>query len=230
MVAGLIRPRQRYADPTNRYTASFGSPWRRTTAAAIDWGLCLVAYLLVSIPLGAVQALGAISQREGDLSGLPGHVLVIATQVLTAAPAVVYFGLLLPTSHTLGMRARGLRVVAVHTGRAPPYAAAFVRGATATAMAAAVYAVFLVTTSFDRPEHLDSASRIALHAAYIVASAAGLSALAMILTPTHRSGLDRLFGTAVLDEVEAVAPVMGPWGPLDAFDLSNERLAARRHS
>jgi hypothetical protein len=26
--------------------------WRRATAAVIDWTLCLLAYLIVSIPLG----------------------------------------------------------------------------------------------------------------------------------------------------------------------------------
>jgi RDD family len=215
-------------DPTNGYTARFATPWRRATAAAIDWTLCLVAFLVISIPLGTIQAVGAVSWREGDVSGLPGHVLFIAAQVLTAAPAIAYFTVLLPTSQTLGMRARGLHTVYTRTGRAPFYVASFVRGVTATLFAAAVYAVFLVSTSFDSPRHIDSTSRLALHVAYVLASVAGLSALVMSLTPTHRSAADRLFGTVTLDELEAVNPVMGPWGPLDAFDLSNARLATRR--
>jgi hypothetical protein len=227
-VVDLIWPRRRYEDPTNRYTARFGTPWRRATAAVIDWTLCLVAFLLISIPLGAIQALGAVSWSEGDVSGLPGHVLFIAAQVLTAAPAIAYFTILLPTSQTLGMRARGLHAVSTRTGRAPSYVASFARGVTATVFAAAVYVVFLVSTSFDSPRHIDSTSRLALHVAYVLASVAGLSALVMSVTPTHRSISDRLFGTVVLDELEAVNPVMGPWGPLDAFDLSNARLAARR--
>jgi hypothetical protein len=42
----------------------------------------------------------------------------------------------------------------------------------------------------------------------------------MLITPERRSLVDRVFGTAVLDELEATAPRMGPWGPLDAFDTS----------
>jgi len=77
------------------------------------------------------------------------------------------------------------------------------------------------STSFDKPTHLDSTSTHVLDASYVLAAAAGVSALIMIVTPTHRSLLDRLFATAVLDELEAVAPQMGPWGAIDSFDLSN---------
>jgi hypothetical protein len=223
----LTRRRSRYADPTGRYTAAFGSPWRRATAAAIDWGLCLVAYLVVSIPLGAVQALGATSREEGDLGGVPGHVLVIAMQLLTAAPAAAYFAVLLPTSHTLGMRARELRMVSLRTGRAPWYLASVIRGVLATTVAVGLYLLVFYWTSFDRPDQLDAASRYALDVSYVLGVAAGLSALTMIVTPTHRNALDRLFGTAVLARLEAVSPVPGPWGPLDSFDLTNERLAGR---
>ncbi|HET8872452.1 MAG TPA: hypothetical protein VFM83_02090, partial [Gaiellaceae bacterium] len=91
---------------------------------------------------------------------------------------------------------------------------------------AAVYVVIQWSTSFDKPSHLDSTSTYVLNASYVVAGAAFLSALTMIVTPTHRSLVDRLFGTAVLDDLEAVAPHMGPWGPVDAFDLSNRRGTA----
>jgi hypothetical protein len=56
--------RPRYADPEQRYTAGFGSPGRRAAAAAIDWTICVVAYLIVSIPLGGIEALGAVSWRD----------------------------------------------------------------------------------------------------------------------------------------------------------------------
>ena len=223
----VSRARQRYADPTNRYLAGFASPWRRAAAAAIDWGLCYVGFLLVSIPLGTVQALGAISREEGDLAGHPGHVLVVAMQVLTVAPAIAYFALLLPTSQTFGMRMREIRTVSMRTGRGASYTAAIIRGTTATVMAAAFYAVFMFSTSFEKPRHLDSASTYTLDAAYVLVGAGCISALLMIVTPTHRSVLDRLFGAAVLDELEAVAPRMGPWGTLDVFDTSNRRVSAR---
>lgn len=192
----------------------------------IDWALCYVAFLLVSIPLGMVQALAAVSWAEGDLGGLPGHVLFVGTQVLTVVPVVAYFGLLLPTSQTFGMRALELHVVSTKTGRAPSYTAATIRGVVATAVAASFYVTYQVGSSFERPRNLDAASVYALHAAHVIAVVGGISALTMLLTPTRRSLVDRMFGTAVLDELEAVAPRMGPWGPLDTFDLSSRERSS----
>lgn len=146
----LLRGDARYADPAGSYVASYAAPWRRVAAGAIDWTVCYVAFLLVSIPLGAVQALGSISWREGDLGGLPGQVLFVVTQVLTVVPVIAYFGLLLPTSQTLGMNALELRVVSTKTGRAPSYVTATLRGVVATAMAASFYVTYLVATSFRR--------------------------------------------------------------------------------
>jgi hypothetical protein len=214
---------RRYLDPTGRYVARFATPWRRAAAAAIDWALCYVAFLLVSIPLGTVQALGAVSWTEGDLGGLPGHVLFVVTQVLTVAPAVAYFGFLLPTSQTFGMRTLELHLVSTKTGRAPSYIAATIRGVAATALAASFYASYLVASSFDEPRNLDTASSYALDAAHVVVAFGLVSALTMLLT--RRSLVDRLFRTAVLDDLEAIAPRMGPWGPLDSFDLSARERA-----
>jgi len=212
--------RPRYADPEQRYTAGFGSPRRRGTAAAIDWTVCLVAYLIVSIPLGGIQALGAVSWRENDLGGLPGEMVTIAAQGLTAVPAVAYFAFFLPSSHTLGMRARDIRMISLRTGRAPSYVVSAVRAVLTVALAAAVYVLVQRATSVQDKGHLDHSSWIALQVAYVLASGAALSALLTSLTPSHRNLFDRVFGTAVVDELEAVVPQMGPWGPLNSFDLS----------
>jgi uncharacterized RDD family membrane protein YckC len=210
----------RFTDPANRYLARFASPWRRGVAATVDWGLCFLAWVLVSIPLGIVQALGQLSWEEGDLGGGPGHVLSLVAQALTLVPVVAYFALLLPTSQTLGMRLTGLRVVSTDTGRGISYPRAVLRAVFATALAAAVYIVFLVSTSFDKGEELDHTSTMILNVSYGIAAAAAVSALTMILSRTRRSLLDRVFGTAVLDELEPITPHMGPWGPMDAFDTS----------
>ncbi len=212
--------RPRYADPEQRYTAGFGSPWRRATAAAVDWTICLVAYLIASIPLGGIQALGAVSWRERDFGGVPGEPLVYAAEVGTAVPAIAYFAGLLPTSHTLGMRARDIRIVSLRTGRAPSYAASLVRAVLTVAVAASVYVMFGRATSVQDKGHLDHTSWIALQVAYVLASGAGLSAVLTVLSRSHRNLFDRIFGTAVIDELEAVVPQMGPWGPLNRFDLS----------
>ena len=218
-------PRAIYADPTNRYVAGFGPPWRRALAAVVDWGLVYFLFVIVSIPLGTLQAIGAVSLEDGDLGGIPGGLVVVVTQLLIPAPAVAYFALLLPTSQTLGMRLSDVRIVATRTGRAPSLVKALVRGVTSTILAAAVYAVIQYSTSFDKP-NLDRASSYMLDVAYVLAGAAFLSALTMIVTPTHRSLVDRLFGTSVLDDLEPVTPHMGPWGPVDAFDLSNRGRTA----
>jgi uncharacterized RDD family membrane protein YckC len=216
----LLSRHSRYADPAGRFTATFGAPWRRAAASGADWAFCWVAFLVMAIPLGAIQSVAAASWEDGDLGGLPGHIGVIVTQVLTAAPAIAYFALLLPTSQTYGMRLLGVRVVSTRTGRAPSYPVALVRSVVATAVAVAFYLTYLVATTFDKPRQLDAASSHAILAAHVVAVVGAVSALVMIVTPTHRSVLDRLFGSAVLDELEAVTPRMGPWGPLDSFDLS----------
>jgi uncharacterized RDD family membrane protein YckC len=212
-----------YSDPAKRYVARFASPWRRAAAAAIDWTLCYLLFLLVSIPLGILQTLGRVSWEAGDFGGEPGHVLFVVAQLLTAVPIVAYWVILLPTSQTFGMRALGTRIVSVRSGRGPSRGAAVIRGAIATVTAAALYAVYLNTTAFDKGEELDSTSQLLLDGSYVLVAVGFVSALAMLVTPTHRSLFDRVFGTAVLDELEATAPRMGPWGPLDAFDTALEK-------
>jgi uncharacterized RDD family membrane protein YckC len=212
-----------YEDPTHRYVARFATPWRRTAAAAIDWGLCFVAFLIVSIPLGIVQSVGTISREDDDLGGVPGHVIEVATQLATVVPVVAYFALLWPTSQTFGMRATDLRTVSIRTGRGPSYLAAGIRAVLATVIAAAVYAVYLNSTDYGTSRELDDTSKFLLDIAYGIAAVGGISALVMLVTRTRRSLLDRLFGTVVLDDLEPTAPRSGPWGTLDAFDTAHRR-------
>lgn len=219
---------QFYADPANRYFARFANPWRRGVAAAIDWALCYGLFVLVSIPLGMVQTLGTISREAGDFGGVPGYGLQIGAQVLIVLAVVAYWAILLPTSHTFGMRVMDIRIVSMRTGRGPSYVAALVRGLVATVMAAATYAVYLDrTTVNDLGEELDTTSQLLLDASYVLFGLGALSALIMLATARHRSLLDRVFGTAVLDELEPTVAHMGPWGPVDAFDTANQRVRAR---
>jgi uncharacterized RDD family membrane protein YckC len=215
------RRRWRYADPTDRYVARFGSPWRRIAAAAVDWTLCYVLFVLVAIPLGMLQTIGTVSWEARDLGGVPGHVLQVAAQILTVFPVLAYWVLLLPTSQTFGMRVADIRLVSMRTGNGLSYVAAAVRSVIAALTAGAVYAVYLNTTAFDKGERLDNTSSFLLDVSYVVAGIGCVSALAMLLTPTHRSLYDRVFGTAAVDELEATTPHFGPWGPVDAFDTSH---------
>ena len=216
----VVRSAERYADPANRYLADFAYPWRRAAAAAVDWALCYVIFLLVSIPLGILQTLGTISREAGDLGGLPGHVLQVVAQMLTAVPVVAYWAILLPTSQTYGMRWTDIRLVSMRSGRGLSYPVAIVRAVVATVMAAAFYAAYLNSTAFDKGDQLDNTSLLLLDIAYVLAGVGCVSALLMLVSRSSRSLFDRLFGTAVVDNLEATTPRLGPWGPLDAFDTS----------
>jgi len=212
--------RARYTDPRHRYVATFAPLWRRAVAATIDWGSVYIVFLIVSIPLGMIQSLGQISWEAGDFGGRPGHILVIVAELLTVVPVLAYWILLLPTSQTLGMRAADIRSVFRQTGRGISYPRAVIRAFVATTFAFAVYVVMLQETSVQQGNELDHTSQLIVDASYVLFGIGILSALAIVLTPTRRSLLDRLFGTAMLDELEAVDPHMGPWGPMDAFDTS----------
>ena len=212
--------RVKYTDPRHRYVATFAPLWRRAVAATIDWGSVYIMFLIVSIPLGIIQSLGRVSWEAGDFGGRPGHILVIVAELLTIVPVVGYWILLLPTSQTLGMRAADIRSVSRRTGTGISYLRATVRAIVATTFAVAVYVVAMEETAVGSGEELDHTSQLIVDVSYVVFGIGCLSALAIVLTPTRRSLVDRLFGTAMLDELEAVDPHMGPWGPMDAFDTS----------
>lgn len=215
----LFEDRARFEDPANRYVARFALPLRRATAAAVDWALCYAGVLFFSIPLGMFQNLGRVSWEAGDFGGGPGHALFVVAQFLTITPVIAYWGLLLPTSQTFGMRATDLRVVSVKTGRGISYLRAFIRALVTTAFGVAFYAVFMDSITSGEDE-LDRNSQLILDASQVLAAIGVVSAAVMIVSATRRSILDRLFGTAVIDELEATTPRMGPWGPMDALDTS----------
>lgn len=217
----VLRPHRRYADPTGHYVASYATAWRRAGAAAVDWGLCYTLFVLAAIPLGMVQGVGRVSWEEGDFGGDPGHIVFVAAELLTAVPVVGYWFLLYPTSQTYGMRATGLRMVERKTGRGMSRLRAALRSAVTTLFGIAGYAVFLDATAWDKGEQLDERSQFLLDGCYLLFWAACVSAAVLAFSPTRRSLFDRVFGTAMLDELEAVTPKRrGPWGPLDAFDTS----------
>jgi len=212
--------RAKYTDPRDRYIATFAPLWRRAVAATIDWGSVYIVFLIVSIPLGVIQSLGRVSWEAGDFGGRPGHILVVTAELLTLVPVLAYWILLLPTSQTLGMRAADIRSVSKRTGSGISYPRAVVRAFVATTFAIAVYIVMMEKMPVGSEDELDHTSQLIVDASYVLFGIGCLSTLAIVFTPTRRSFVDRLFGTAMLDELEAVDPHMGPWGPMDAFDTS----------
>jgi hypothetical protein len=53
-----------YISPDRSFTATFAGFRRRAAAAAIDWTICAVVYLLASIPAGVVQVLPTAGLRS----------------------------------------------------------------------------------------------------------------------------------------------------------------------
>ena len=55
----IARASELYISPDDSFTATYAGFRRRIAAAAIDWAICVVLYLIVSIPAGIVQVLPA---------------------------------------------------------------------------------------------------------------------------------------------------------------------------
>jgi uncharacterized RDD family membrane protein YckC len=217
----------RFCDPSRRYLASFAAAWRRLVAGTVDWGICFVTYLVIGIPLGVVEALGATMYDDRTFGRLPGAALAVVAQVLSFIPFVAYFAYLWPTSQTFGMRVMDIRLVCAGTGRGPSRRRAILRAVIAMVVAAGVYLVVMRETSFEK-SHLDHLSRVLMTGAYALAIVAGVSALTSLVSPTGRSLFDRIFGTVVVDDLESLEPVAGPFGPLDVFETAHESAAGRR--
>lgn len=210
--------------PDARYSARFAAPWRRTAAAAIDWTLCLTAFLIVSIPLGAVQALGAViaGDEGGGISGVVGRAVELLAQAGTLAPAVAYIAVLSATSQTAGMRALDIHLVTEADGRAPRLLwRSLARGLVATFFAAAVYITWLSLIGDDPIGGFSHRDMLVIDAARAICVAAILGKALLLLDSRRRSAQDLMFGTVVIDEVvPAVQHRPGPWGPLDQIDLA----------
>jgi hypothetical protein len=88
---------------------------RRFAASAIDWVLCGVPLLLVTVIVAAPIEAAA----RDDFGNVSNDVLWKVARSIVAVPVLLYFGLFLRTGHTLGMRALDLYVRVASKGRAP---------------------------------------------------------------------------------------------------------------
>ncbi len=131
MTALASSPRK-YAHPRGDYTASAAPLWRRGLASALDWGLAGVAYLLLLIPAGALDAIGEL------FGGAAGRALTVFGHVIAVSAIVVYFTFLLKSGHTMGMRALDIHVRAHDQGREPGLVRSFARALLALVLGVAV--------------------------------------------------------------------------------------------
>lgn len=212
-----------YIAPDRSYTATYPSFLRRLGAGAVDWAIASVLFLLGSILGGVFQAVGLVSTDAGDLRGIPGSALLLASQLIVAAPVVGYFAAYWTTGSTLGMRAVDIELVSEATGRAPRWPRALARACLAFVIAFAVNTVYLVLAS----EPLDgytSLERTVITASVVIVSAAAAAKAWMLVGERRRSLLDRLFGLVYVEDLVFSRDAPLPWsGPLRADSRSRPR-------
>jgi RDD family len=163
---------------------------RRIGAAVVDWAICVVAYLVVSIPLGALEGFG-FALRSVSSTAAPGRALTILAQVAVLLPTVVYFTLGLREGHTLGMAAFDFKTLDARSGRPPGPVRSLLRSLLSAVFGVAVLAAYM-GHSAERTGWSHDVMTI-----YVVAVAVtGVVVLDKAFIPLHRSGralTDRLF-------------------------------------
>jgi hypothetical protein len=115
---------------------------RRIGAAVVDWAICIGAYLVVSIPLGALEGFG-FALRSVSSTNAPGRILVVLAQLAVLLPTIVYFTLGLREGHTLGMAAFDFKTLDAHNGRPPGTIHALLRSLLSAVFAVAVLAAYM---------------------------------------------------------------------------------------
>jgi hypothetical protein len=165
--------------------------WRRVGAAAIDWTICLVAYLVVSIPLGLLEGFGFALRSVSSTAG-PGRVLTLFAQIAVLLPMLVYFTLGLREGHTLGMAAFDFKTLDARSGRTAGLVRSLLRSALSVAFAVAVFAAYMGHSAEHTgwSHHVRTIYTIALFVTVVVAVDKA------VIPGSGRSLTDRLFGIA----------------------------------
>jgi uncharacterized RDD family membrane protein YckC len=197
----------RYAPPDGTYTASPAPLWRRGVASAIDWTVAGVAYLLFLIPAGIVEALGR------TIGGPTETVLFVLAQGVALSVLVGYFGAMLATGHTMGMRALDIHVVATGTGREPSRWRAVARSLLAVVFAVAVINAYSYLFGFS--SEFTPFERLVAAVAVPVAGVALAGQFWMLVDRAGRTIWDRLTGLAVVEDIVPTSMpdrLWSPWG------------------
>jgi uncharacterized RDD family membrane protein YckC len=208
-MSGSASSRRSYADPHGSYTAVAAPLWRRGLAAALDWTLAGVAYLVALIPAGIVQAVAAVAGETSE------RVAFWVTETAAVGVLVAYFAAMLASGHTLGMRALDVHVRSFTRGEAPEWWRALARS-----LLAVVFAVASVTAYsylFGRPPlgEFSAFEETAGRAATAVAAVVLLGQLWMLLDAEGRTLWDRLTGLVVVEDIVPTSMpdrLWSPWG------------------
>src|SRR5439155_23471393 len=115
---------------------------RRIGAALIDWTICVVAYVVVSIPLGLIEGFGFALRSESSTAA-PGRVVTLLAQIAVLLPTLMYFTLGWREGHTLGMAAFDFKTLAARNGKPPGIVRSLVRSLVSVAFGAAVVLAYM---------------------------------------------------------------------------------------
>lgn len=198
-----------YVAPDGAYTAEFPGLRRRAAAAAIDWVLAYVVFLIASIVAGVFEAVGFTSYSAGDFRGIPGGALVVFSQVLVAGPVIAYFALYWATGSTLGMRALDIELVEADTGLPPSRLRTLGRACVAFVLAIAINNVYLVAAS-DPLNGYSSFQRDLIVLSFVLAGLLLAAKAWALLDERRQTLLDRAFGLLYLEEM-VFTTASGPW-------------------
>jgi RDD family len=176
---------------------------RRVGAAVIDWTICVVACLVVSIPLGLIEGFGFALRSESSTAA-PGHIVTLLAQVAVLLPIALYFTLGLKEGHTLGMAAFDFKTLDAHTGRPPGAVRSLSRSLVSVVFGAGVFAAYMGHSA----EHTYwSHQERALYVTALVVTAVVVVDKAFV--PANR------FGQALTDRLFRLARVTGAAGDTD---------------
>ena len=203
----LVSSPRKYVDPRGDYTASAAPLWRRGLASALDWGLAGVAYLLLLIPAGALDAIGEL------VGGAAGLSLTVLGQVIAVSAIVVYFTFLLKSGHTMGMRALDIHVRAHDEGREPGLVRSFARALLALLLGVAVINAYSYLQGRPPLGEFSSFEQTVGETAVVVAGAGVVGQLWMLVDGEGRTLWDRLTGLVVVEDIVPASMPERLWSP-----------------
>jgi hypothetical protein len=163
---------------------------RRIGAALVDWTICVVAYIVVSIPLGLIEGFGFALRTESSTAA-PGRVVTLFAQIAVLFPTLLYFTLGLREGHTLGMAAFDFKTLDARDGKPPGVIRSLLRSLVSVVFGVAVFIAYMGHSA----EHTYwSQYEKKIYALALVVT--GIVAVDKAFVPVHRSGralTDRLF-------------------------------------
>jgi uncharacterized RDD family membrane protein YckC len=166
---------------------------RRIGAALIDWAICVVAYIVVSIPLGLIEGFG-VALRSESSTAAPGRVVTLLAQIAVLLPTLLYFTFGLREGHTLGMAAFDFKTLDARNGNPPGIVRSLLRSLVSVAFGVSVFLAYMGhSAEHTYWSHGDRAIYV------LVLAVTGIVIVDKAFVPVHRSGralTDRLFRLA----------------------------------